>query len=129
MMNLNFKIHEFPIEYAHNDERKSHYKIGDLFYAIFLALLNFSTGATTLVFLMIFGFFLLFGGLLFLFCIILWGMYNASVLPTNLLLFDFVLIFIGVQFVFLSMIVFKIERVNKNLDFRKSINQRIEHEN
>lgn len=129
MMNLNLKIVEFPIAYDNSQERKSHYKYSDLIFAIMLALLNFSTGGSTLVFLVILGMLFLFIGVISIVGIIIWGMINQSVLPTNLLIFSSVLAIIGIQFIFLSMIVFKIERVNKNLDFRKSINQRIEYEN
>jgi glycosyltransferase involved in cell wall biosynthesis len=128
MMNLNLNIIEYPIEYINKQDRKSHYKLIDLVSAIFLALLNFSTGARTLMVLIICGVLLSFIGLTGLLGIILWGMMYQSILPTNLLLFCLILMVIGIQFLLLSMIVFKIERVNKNLDFKKSINQRIEYE-
>ena len=129
MLNLNFMIIERPIEYDHLQERRSHYKVTDLVFAIVVALLNFSTGSTTLIILVMLGVFLLFtGGLSFL-GLIIFGVINQSALPTNLLIFSLVATVIGVQLMLMGMIVFKLERINKNLDFRKSINQRIEHEN
>jgi hypothetical protein len=43
IMNLNFKIIEFPIDYNQIQNRRSHYRVTDLLSAITLALLNFST--------------------------------------------------------------------------------------
>lgn len=129
MLNLKLKIIEYPIEYNKIQERRSNYKFSDLIYTIMLALLNFSTGASTLVILVGLGILLLFGGITSLVGIIIWGVFYKSILPTNLLIFSLVLTIIGVQFILLSMVVFKLERINKNLDFRKFINQRIEYEN
>lgn len=129
MLNLNFRIIERPIEYDHLQERKSHYKVTDLVSAIVLALLNFSTGSTTLILLVILGVVLLFVGSLSFLGLIIFGVVNQSVLPTNLLIFSLVITVVGVQLMLMGMIVFKLERINKNLDFRKSIHQRIEHEN
>lgn len=129
IMNLNFKIIEVPIEYNNEQERVSHYKFSDLIFAIILALLNFSTGASTLIFLVFFGLLLLLMGVTAVLCLIVWGMIYNAVLPQNILIFSLVLIIIGIQFMLLGIVVFKLERVNKNLDFRKSINQRIEYEN
>lgn len=129
MMNLNFQILELPIEYNNMQERKSHYRFMDLVSAITLALLNFSTGGRTLIVLILLGVLLFsFGGIAVM-GIVVWGMINQSVLPTNFLIFALVIAIVGIQFILMSMIVFKIERVNKNLEFRKSINQRIEYEN
>lgn len=129
MMNLNLKIIELPIEYNNDQVRESHYKFSDLVFAIILALLNFSTGASTLIFLVFLGIILTIGGILCFGSVVLWGMINNSELPQNMVLFSLVLIIIGLQFLLLGMVVFKLERINKNLDFRKSINQRIEYEN
>ncbi len=129
IMNLNFKIIEFPIDYTKLQSRKSHYKVADLLSAITLALLNFSTGGSTLVILIITGVLFFFIGSTTILGLILWGIINSSELPTNLLLFSTMLAIIGLQLILLSMVVFKLERINKNLDFRKAINQRIEYEN
>ncbi len=129
IMNLNFKIIEFPIEYKNLQSRKSHYKVADLLSAITLALLNFSTGGSTLVILVITGVLFFFTGSTTILGLILWGIVNVSELPTNLLLFSTMLAIVGLQLILLSMVVFKLERINKNLDFRKAINQRIEYEN
>ncbi len=128
MLNLNFRIIERAIEYNHIQDRKSHYKLTDLVFAIVLALLNFSTGSTTLILLVSLGVTFLFVGSIFFLGLIIFGVVNQSILPTNLLIFSLVISVIGVQLMLMGMIVFKVERVNKNLDFRRSINQRIEHE-
>lgn len=129
MMNLNFKILEYTIEYNLVQARKSHYKVSDLIYAIALALLNFSTGGTTLVLLIALGVFLSFIGTISVLGIITWGIIEQSVLPTNFLIFSLVLAIVGIQFILLAMVVFKLERINKNLDFRRALNQRVEYEN
>jgi glycosyltransferase involved in cell wall biosynthesis len=129
MLNLNLRIIEHPIEYDNMQERKSHYKVTDLVFAITLALLNFSTGSTTLILLVILGAILLFVGSLFFLGLVIFGVVNQSMLPTNFLIFFLVITVIGVQFMLMGLIVFKLERINKNLDFRRSINQRIEHDN
>lgn len=128
MLNLSLRIIERPIEYDHLQERKSHYKITDLIFAIVLALLNFSTGSTTLIVLVVLGAFFLFSGGLSFLGLIVFGVVAQSALPTNLLIFFLVITVIGVQLMLMGMIVFKLERINRNLDFRRSINQRIEHE-
>ena len=128
MLNLNLKIVERSIEYNSVQVRKSHYKITDLVFAIVLALLNFSTGGTTLILLVIIGSILLLCGTLSFLIIIAIGIVNQSELPTNLLVFSLIITVIGVQFMLMGLVVFKLERLNKNLDFKKSINQRIEYE-
>ncbi|SDM89174.1 undecaprenyl-phosphate 4-deoxy-4-formamido-L-arabinose transferase [Daejeonella rubra] len=129
IMNLNFKIIEFPIDYNQIQNRKSHYRVTDLLSVITLALLNFSTGGSTLIILIITGVLFFFIGSTTIVGLILWGIINVSELPTNMLLFSTMLAIIGLQLILLSMVVFKLERLNKNLDFRKAINQRIEYEN
>ncbi|KAB2878374.1 glycosyltransferase family 2 protein [bacterium] len=129
MMNLNFTILEYSVEYNSTQTRKSHYKISDLIYAIALALLNFSTGGTTLVLLISLGILFSFLGSASVLGIIVWGIVEHSILPTNLLIFSSVLAIVGIQFMLLAMVVFKLERINKNLDFRRAYNQRVEYEN
>lgn len=129
MMNLALTIVEYPIEYGIIQDRKSHYKFIDLLFAIILAFLNFTTGSWTLVFLAIMGSCLTSIGIIGVSGIIIWGIVQQAALPTNLLIFALIISVVGIQFILLSMIVFKIERINKNLDFRRSINQRIEYEN
>ncbi len=129
MMNLNLKIVEYPIRYDSIHERESHYKFVDLVFTIVLALLNFSTGGGTLILLVLLGCFFTGIGAVGVLGIIVWGVAQQSALPTNLLIFSLILSVIGIQFILLGMIVFKLERINKNLDFRKSIKQRIEYEN
>jgi glycosyltransferase involved in cell wall biosynthesis len=129
MMNLNLKIVEYPIRYNNIQERGSHYKFVDLVFTIILALLNFSTGGGTLLLLVLLGCFFSFTGIVGVLGIIAWGVVQQSALPTNLLIFVLILSVIGIQFILLGMIVFKLERINKNLDFKKAIKQRIEYEN
>lgn len=129
MVNLNLMIIEYPIEYNTVQDRKSHYKFIDLLFAIILALLNFTTGGLTLVILVVLGSLFSFIGVAGVSGIIVWGIVKQSALPTNLLVFALILSVMGMQFMLLSMIVFKLERINKNLDFRRSINQRIDYEN
>jgi len=129
MMNLNLNIVEYPIEYNSSQERKSHYKFVDLVYAIILAMLNFTTGAWTLVSLIILGSLFFCMGVVSVIGIIVKGIIEQSALPTNLLIFALIMVVIGMQFILLGIIVFKLERINRNLDFRKAIRQRIEYEN
>lgn len=129
MLNLNLDIIEIPIKYNTTDVRESNYRLTDLISVIALALLNFSTGTTTLlVLLLLGGFCTIIGGFALLHTVIQ-GMIFQTPLPTNLLIFFLSLIVIGLQFSLMSMIVFKLERINKNLNFRRSINQKIEYEN
>ena len=129
MMNRNLRVIEHPIEYGNSQNRKSHYSFIELVFVIALALLNFSSGGWTLVLLVVLGSFFSCAGIASVLGIIAWGVLQQSVLPTNLLMFALILAVIGIQFMLLSMIVFKLERINKNLDFRKACNQKIEYEN
>lgn len=129
MMNLNLKIIEYPIKYNNAQERQSHYKFNDLISTIVLALLNFTTGTGTLILLVLLGIFFSCAGIAGFFSLFLWGVVQQTTLGTNLLIFTLVLTIIGFQFMLLSMIVFKLERINKNLDFRKSFTQKVDYEN
>ena len=129
MLNLNLEIIEIPIKYNTTDVRESNYRLTDLISVIALALLNFSTGTTTLLFLILLGGFCTISGGFALLYTVIQGMVFQTPLPTNLLIFFLSLIVIGLQFLLMSMIVFKLERINKNLNFRRSINQKIEYEN
>ena len=129
MLNLNLDIIEVPIKYNTTDVRESNYRLTDLISVIALAQLNFSTGTTTLLFLILLGGFCTISGSFALLYTVIQGMVLQTPLPTNLLIFFLSLIAIGLQFSLMSMIVFKLERINKNLSFRRSINQKIEYEN
>lgn len=128
MSNLNLRIIEHDIEYNNKQERGSHYNYKDLVFALILALLNFSTGSTMLIILIFLGGFCSVLGIGAVLAIIIWGIINQSELPLTIFLFSLVVSIIGLQFFLISMVVFKLERINKNLDFRKAINQRIEYE-
>lgn len=123
MMNLGFSILEVEVEYNVGLERKSHYKFKDLAAAIILAVLNFTTGLNTLLFLIALGSGLTFLGFTVIAGIIIWGMINQAMLPTNFLIFFLFILLIGLVFLLLGIISFKLERINKNLQFRKSVNQ------
>lgn len=123
MMNLGFNISEVPVDYEIKQERKSHYRFKDLASAIILAILNFTTGLNTLLFLISLGTGLSIMGTMVISGIIIWGMINQSTLPTNYLLFFLFILLIGFIFLLLGIISFKLERINKNLQFRKSVNQ------
>ena len=123
---LGFRILDTPVEYHDNKSRKSSYRISDLIELLVVALLNFTTGRKMLIVLLLSGFFLvLFGSCSVLF-LILQGVVKQSVLPTNYLLFFSFLLLVGLQFIFLSIIAYKIERVNRNLAFRKTLHREID---
>lgn len=129
MLNMNFKIHEQPIEYNTDQVRESNYGILDLIGVITLAILNYTTGTLTLVIVMALGMISGFIGTTGFIVSVIWGMINSSQLPTNYFIFFLILIVIGIQFILMGMIVFKLERINVNLNFRRSVSQRIIHEN
>ena len=127
MLNLDLKIIEIPIKYNTTDVRESNYCFADLISVIALALLNFSTGKTTLILLLLLGGICSALGSAAMFYTVFKGMLLQSALPTNLLIFFLSLIVIGLQFSLMSIIAFKLDRINKNLNFRRSINQKIEY--
>lgn len=129
MLNLNLKIIEYPIHYNTKGIRRSNYRMVDLISILMLALLNFSTGTKTLFTMLLIGVFLgLVSSIGFCYTVLV-GIFTQSPLPTNIIIFLMSLMVISIQLNLMSMIVFKLERINKNLDFRRSINQRIEYEN
>ena len=89
MMNLSLTILEYPIKYNIVQNRESHYKFSDLISVMVLALLNFSTSGSTLVFLIFSGMLLTLGGVFGVAFLIILGMVNHSILPQNLLIFLF----------------------------------------
>lgn len=119
---LSLRILEQPVDYS--NKAKSSYRFTDLAELFVMAFLNFTTGRKTLLFLSAAGaVFSTFGFFAILFLIIR-GMIIASPLPTNLLIFYTFLFITGVQFLFLGIIAFKLERINKNLEFRKWIKRK-----
>lgn len=123
MMYLDFRIIELPVEYNIKKGGKSHYKFKDLFATIFLALLNFTSGLNTLIFLLGVGFLLAISGILGTSFLILQGIIERVPLRTNLLIFFSFLLLVGIQFIFLGILAFKLERINRNLDFRKTFSR------
>ncbi len=123
---LNLKIMEYPVESCSSG--KSSYRFSDLTELFILAFLNFTTGRKTLFFLSATGGFLTISGFFGTVFLIIKGIINSSALPTNLLIFFTFLFVIGAQFLLLGIIAFKLERININLEFRKSLNSRKEKE-
>lgn len=121
MVYLGFEIKEAEIEYNTNEQRRSRYGLMDLAVALFLAFLNFSTGMFTLVVLLCLGLVLFAAGGSGVVALSLRGMATKEPLPTNLLLFFIALLVMGLQFNFLGIIAFKLERVNRNLGFRRTL--------
>jgi undecaprenyl-phosphate 4-deoxy-4-formamido-L-arabinose transferase len=127
VMSLHFKVLEVEVEYK-TDNVQSRYRFSDLVYAIALAVLNFTTGASMLIFLIVSGVMMFFFGFLSVIALIGWGMIYQSVLPTNFLVFSLVVFIIGVLFILMGMIVLKLERINRNLLFRKKYYQKYSHD-
>jgi len=125
---LGLRVLETPVAYHENKARKSSYRLRDLPELFIIALLNFTTGRITLLVLLAAGVFLSLFGSLGIFFLILKGIVTQSALQTNLLIFFSFLLLVGLQFIFLGIITFKIERINKNLDFRKTISHELEEE-
>jgi glycosyltransferase involved in cell wall biosynthesis len=123
---LGLKVLETPVAYHENRARKSSYRLRDLPELLIIALLNFTTGRTTLLALLAIGFSLFLLGSGGVFYLTLKGIITQSALQTNLLIFFLFLLLVGMQFIFLGIIAFKIERINKNLDFRKMISHELE---
>lgn len=128
IMNIQLTVYEYSIDYNIIGNRKSNYGFKDLVAALILALLNFSTGGSTLIALLMLGILGFFTGIILFSGLVIWGVINHEHLPNNLLILSSILLIVGLQFIFLGIVVFKIERINKNLDFRKSMNQHIEHD-
>jgi undecaprenyl-phosphate 4-deoxy-4-formamido-L-arabinose transferase len=126
---LKLRILETAVAYQDNRARKSSYRFRDLSELLILALLNFTTGRTTLLVLLAIGVGLFCLGSLGVGVLILQGIIQQSPLPTNLLIFFSVQLLLGLQFNFLGIIAFKLERVNKNLDFRKTIIHELHEDN
>jgi len=119
---LNLEIMEHPVDYCNKE--KSSYRLTDLAELFVLAFLNFTTGRKTLLFLSAMGAVFSISGFFGILLLIIKGMVVSSSLPTNLLIFYTFLFVIGAQFLLMGIIAFKLERINRNLEFRKSINGR-----
>lgn len=126
MMHLNFRVYEHEIDYGVDQERRSHYRFTDLGAAIILAILNFTTGLTTLFLLIATGAGIFVVSSLLIAYLIIDGMIHQSPLPTNYLIFFLMLFLIGLLFILLGIISFKLERINKNLHFRQSMKQQFD---
>jgi undecaprenyl-phosphate 4-deoxy-4-formamido-L-arabinose transferase len=123
---LGLKILDIEVDYHDRKSRKSSYHFIDLVELLVMALLNFTTGRATLMVLLAVGCLMFpMGGCGVLFLIIR-GMVEQTALPTNYLLFFSFILLVGLQFIFLGIIAYKLERINKNLAFRKILHREVE---
>ncbi|XIA67945.1 glycosyltransferase family 2 protein [Bradyrhizobium sp. TZ2] len=118
---LGLKIREVDVGAHAHGGRKSSYGFLKLVHALLLALLNFSSGTTTILTLMAAGFLSLGTGSVGLVAVVLHGSIAKEVLPTNWLLFFVLLVVLGLQFVLVGAVAYKIERLNVNLRFRQQL--------
>ena len=120
---LKLRVIEIPVSYQVERVRKSSYRLSDLPELLIMALLNFTTGKTTLLMLLLVGLGLLCVSSIGIIVLILIGIIHQLPLRTNLLIFFMSSLVLGMQFLFMGIIAYKIERLNRNLDFRKSLIQ------
>lgn len=118
---LGLTIREVDVVARADGGRKSSYSFLRLVHVLLLALLNFSSGTTTLLTLMAAGFLSFSTGSAGLAGIVLWGIIAQVALPTNWLLFFVLLVVLGLQFVLVGAVAYKIERLNMNLRFRQQL--------
>ncbi len=118
---LGLRVEEVPIEYQGQNARHSSYSFFFLIEILILALLNFSAGQRTLRALLGIGAVSCVMSFIGWVAIILLGMIRQMALPTNWMLFLTMLGVSGMQFVLLGIIAFKLERINRNLEFRRMI--------
>ena len=118
---LRLRVTEVPISTRRDGGRSSRYDVIRLVHILLLALLNFSAGTTTILFLMCLGSLSALVGMLGLTGIVAYGMVAAVPLPTNWLLFFVLLLIVGLQFVLVGTVAYKVERINVNLRFRRQL--------
>jgi glycosyltransferase involved in cell wall biosynthesis len=118
---LGLRVEEVPVESRGQDARRSSYSFFSLIELLLLAFLNFSAGQKTLRALLGVGAIACAASFAGWVAIILDGMIRQRALPTNWMLFLTMLGVSGMQFVLLGIIAFKLERINRNLDFRRMI--------
>ncbi len=118
------QLRQFEVSIDYNvDNGKSGYRFSDLVNALILALLNYTSGSKSIVFL------LSIGCSSFLFSIIVGvslitrGILVQAPLPTNMLIFAVAIGLFGMQMNMLGLIAYKLERMNKNLEFRKNFKE------
>lgn len=116
---LGLSIREVEVVSPGVGTRKSSYSPLRLVHALLLALLNFSSGTTTILTLMALGLVSLIGGTAGLVGLVIYGIAEQVSLPTNLLLFFVLLMVLGLQFVLVGAVAYKVERLNANLRFRQ----------
>ncbi|MDP2107066.1 MAG: hypothetical protein Q8J76_13810, partial [Desulfobulbaceae bacterium] len=118
---MKFRIRQVPVEFHANTVRRSSYSLTQLFEVLILAILRYSSGRRSLIFLLLVGCLSLSAGSLGTGYLILDGIIRQIPLSTNLLIFTTALAVAGLQFLLLGVITYKIETMNRNLDFRQNL--------
>ncbi|EKV26042.1 Glycosyl transferase, family 2 [Caenispirillum salinarum AK4] len=118
---LRLRIVEVPVTVRPSEVRRSRYGILRLAHILFLALLNFSAGTTTILSLMAVGSLAGATGIAGLATLVALGVALQQELPTNWLLFFVLLLIVGLQFVLVGAVAYKVERINMNLRFRRQL--------
>ncbi len=116
---LGLSIREVEVVSRGEGTRKSSYGPVKLVHTLLLALLNFSSGTTTILTLMSLGVLGLIGGMTGLTTMVVYGVVQVQPLPTNWLLFFVLLVVLGLQFLLVGAVAYKVERLNANLRFRQ----------
>ncbi len=119
---MRLRFRHVPVERQANTRRTSSYSLLQLFEILLLAILRYSSGRKTLMFLLFVGCLSLGLGTLGTAYLILSGIIHQAALPTNLLVFTTALAVAGLQFLLLGVIIYKIETLYRNLDFRQNLN-------
>lgn len=119
---MRIKYRQVPVANHPNVHRRSSYNLVQLFEVLLLALLRYSSGRRTLIGLLFTGAASLSAGGLGIAWLILSGIIRQEPLSTNLLVFTTALAVAGLQFLVLGVITYKIETLNRNLDFRQTLN-------
>ncbi len=118
---LRLDIRQVPVDYRSAASRNSSYNLSGLVELLLLAFLNFATGRKTILYLMFGGLCLLLAGGGGTGALIIHGVVKQVALQTNLLIFFLSLALAGLLFVFLGLIAYKIEQLNRNLGFRQTL--------
>ena len=118
---MRLRVVEIPVTVRSDAVRASRYDTIKLVNVLLLAILNFSSGTTTILSLMLLGCVSATFGGLGLVVLVVNGMLSQVPLPTNWLLFFILLLIIGLQFVMIGTVAYKLERINVNLKFRKRL--------
>ncbi len=113
-----FRIREVDLGLIAQEGRASRYRVTSLVMTLALAMLNYSSGARALTWLLVAGGGMAMAGLALCGGIVLNGMIRQTALPTNMLLAGLLAIVLGGQFMALSMLGYKLEALMRNLKLR-----------